>query len=245
MVKLAYLTIDDAPSSDMKKKIEFLRSKGIPAIWFCEGYLLEKMPESVIHAIKKGFVIGNHTYDHPHVSEITLGECFDEIKTTDELIEAVYETAGVKRPAKVFRFPYGDKGGGKEVEKGWPEDRKDFIQAIQDFLRKLGYKQPKFEGIKYDWFLRAGLLRDVDVSWTYDCMEYLARKKEPTFGIIGLKQVLERMDEDVPDGGRGLNFPDSNEIVLTHDHSETADMFVPIIEKLLDKGLKFELPNFK
>ena len=67
---------------------------------------------------------------------------------------------------------------------------------------------------------------------------------DPRFGINGLEDVLERMDEDVLEEGRGLNFADSNEIVLIHDLSETAHLFEPIIEKLLNKGLKFELPEF-
>ena len=35
MRKIAYLTIDDGPSKDMKMKVDYLVSKGIPAIWFC------------------------------------------------------------------------------------------------------------------------------------------------------------------------------------------------------------------
>jgi hypothetical protein len=66
----------------------------------------------------------------------------------------------------------------------------------------------------------------------------------PKFGIRGLEDVLRRMDEDVPEDGRGLNFAGSNEIILIHDLSETAHLFEPIIQKLLDKGLKFEMPEF-
>lgn len=111
-------------------------------------------------------------------------------------------------------------------------------------MKKLGYKQPKFKDINYDWFNEANLLHDVDVYLTYDTMDWAVLMEKPIFGINGLKDVLERIDEDVPEEGRGLNFAGSNEIILLHDLSETAHMFVPIIEKLLDKGLKFELPNF-
>jgi len=245
--KIAYLTIDDSPSNDMKRKINFLLKKRIPAIWFCRGELLEKRQKVVIYAIKKGFIIGNHSYDHPPFSKIPLKECFRQIKVTDELIEAAYEKAGIERPAKLFRFPWLDKGGGFDVKKSgfFPRrENPEHIKAIQDFLKKLGYKQPKFKGINYNWFEEANLLNDVDVYLTYDAMDWVVLMKKPKYGINGLRDVLERMDEDVPEGGRGLNFAGSNEIILLHDLPETAHMFVPIIEKLLEKELKFELPIF-
>ena len=241
--KIAYLTIDDGPSKDMKQKVDFLLSKKVPAIWFSRGDFLEKRPKEAIYAIKKGFIIGNHSYNHPYFSKLPLNKCFKQIEKTDEIIDSLYRQAGKKRQAKVFRFPYGDKGGGENVEKGWPEDKRTFIQAIQNFLKKLGYKQPLFEGIKYKWFNKAGLLNDIDVYWTYDVMEWAI--KEKAFGIDSLRKVFERMDENYPEQGRGLNFAGSNEIILIHDHFETTKIFIPIIKKLITKGIKFDLPKFQ
>jgi|ETNmetMinimDraft_33_1059910.scaffolds.fasta_scaffold01907_6 peptidoglycan/xylan/chitin deacetylase (PgdA/CDA1 family) len=51
--KIAYLTIDDGPSGDFRKKIDYLDSKNIKAILFCVGKELEKFEDSAIYAIKK------------------------------------------------------------------------------------------------------------------------------------------------------------------------------------------------
>ncbi|MBU3905257.1 MAG: polysaccharide deacetylase family protein [Nanoarchaeota archaeon] len=248
--KIAYLTIDDAPSEDMKMKVDFLESKGIKAIWFCRGELLSNKAnqEAVIYAIRKGHIIGNHAFDHPHFSKLSLEECFEQIKKTDELIDSIYEMSEIKRPIKVFRFPYLDKGAGSVVEQGWPEDRKEHIQAIQDFLKRLGYVQPKFEGITYRWFLDAGLLKDVDVQPTYDTHDYSPFQDEPTHGIDSLEKVMERIEEDVPEECRGLNYPDSNEIIMMHDNAFTNrelsnKIFFAIIERLIEKGITFKLPE--
>lgn len=247
--KIAYLTIDDCPSKDMKKKVDFLLGNGIPALWFCRGEFLERRQEAVVYAIKNGFLMGNHSYDHPLFSRIPLEECFKQIELTDELIERAYEKAGIERPAKVFRFPWGDKGGGFDMKEGgfFPKrENPEKIRTVQDFLRKLGYKQPRFKGINYDWFNGAYLSNDIDVYFTFDTMDWvvLVDKYKSKYGINELTGILERMDEDVPEGGKGLNYADSNEIILLHDLSEISHMFVPIMEKLLEKRLKFEMPKF-
>ena len=151
----AYLTIDDAPSKDFRKKINYLIKKNIFAIIFCIGQNIKKNKKDVIYAIKKGFVIGNHSYNHPHFSEIELEECLNQIKKTDKIIEDLYKETEIKRPIKIFRFPYGDKGG---------KNKKN----IQEILKSLSYKQPKFENIKYLYYRFYGLHKDWDVFFTFD-----------------------------------------------------------------------------
>ncbi|MBD3191854.1 MAG: polysaccharide deacetylase family protein [Candidatus Heimdallarchaeota archaeon] len=247
--KIGYLTIDDAPSADFRRKVTVLVTKAIPAIFFCRGDFLEKRPEAVIDAIKQGFVIGNHSYNHPLFSKITLEECFEQIRKTDQIIEELYQKAEVKRPARLFRFPGGDKGGGTNAEQGWPEKHKEHIQAIQDILRKLGYKQPRFKNLSYQWYHDAGLAKDADVYWTYytfdyDVAEYRTSGVKHPFGYYDLGSIIARMDENEPEGCRGLNFKDSNDIILLHDYPGIEDIFIPLIDALLAKGIRFELPIF-
>ncbi len=54
---------------------------------------------------------------------------------------------------------------------------------------------------------------------------------------------LGRMDEDLPEHGRGLNYGGSNEIVMMHAFVP-LEPFKAIIEKMLGKGLRFVLPKF-
>ena len=139
MMKIAYLTVDDCPSSDFKRKVDFLLLKNIPAIFFCIGKLMEKRKKVIIYAIKKGFIIGNHSYSHIPFSKLSLREAKREIKKTDEIIEQLYKGAGIKRPIKVFRFPNLDKGDGN---KNYPfvDWNNPKVKALQEYLRKLGYK---------------------------------------------------------------------------------------------------------
>ncbi len=249
--KVGYLTIDDAPSADFRNKVKHLLSKEIKAIFFCRGDFLVERSEDAIFAIKQGFVLGNHSYDHPNFSEIPLKECFNQIKQTDEILERIYEEAGIRRPAKLFRFPYGDKGSGLDAELGWPDDKDKrlFMQGIQNYLKKQGYAQPVFENISYKWYNDAGLAKDFDVYWTYysrDCevAEYRESGTKSPHGYYHLRTIIDRMDEDVPEGCCGLNFRGSSDIILVHDYPGIEDIFVPLIRAFLNKGIYFKLPIF-
>ncbi len=251
MKQVGYLTIDDAPSADFLNKVKLLTSKEIPALFFCIGQYLEERPDDGIYAIKKGYVLGNHSYSHPRFSELSLNECFQEIKRTDEIIDKIYRDAEVTRPAKLFRFPYGDKGSGTDAELGWPDDKekKLFMRGIQNYLKKHGYEQPIFENISYKWYKNAGLHLDLDIYWTYytfDCAvaEYRSTGTEHPLGYNNLRSILARMDEDEPEGCRGLNYNRSNDIILLHDYPGIEAIFKPLIEALLAKGVYFKLPIF-
>jgi peptidoglycan/xylan/chitin deacetylase (PgdA/CDA1 family) len=245
-MKVVYLTIDDAPSADFKQKADFLCEQRIPAVFFCQGDLLEKNREAALRAIKQGFILGNHSYDHPHFSSLPLDACFEQIQRTDDILNDLYDALGISWRQKFFRFPYGDKGGLKfdEVFEPYEEEGAQRKAAIQNFLRRLGYRQPNFSGITYDYYRRAGLDQDIDWYWTYDVLEWSIFDSNPLYGVDSLEKVLERMEEVVPEAMRGLNTPGSEEIILTHDHVETTQYFETIINRLLAKGLVFKnIPN--
>lgn len=248
MKKKIYLTIDDAPSLDFLAKLDYLKSQKIPAVLFCIGNLLEKRPAMAVQAINAGYLIANHSYTHPHFSGIPLDRCFDEIKKTDIVIEELYKTAKVKRPAKWFRFPYGDKGDKKygktfSLFRFSNQKRKD---KIQKYLRDLGYTQPDFEGVDYKFMTKAGLFEDVDWSWTFDIMEWAMQEKRSTLGIKNIKKVLSRMKSQRPADCRGfLGFEKrwlastSDEIVLFHDQEGTSPYFEMILNELANLPIEF------
>ncbi|MBW2991094.1 polysaccharide deacetylase family protein [Candidatus Woesearchaeota archaeon] len=246
--KTAYLTIDDAPTKGFRKKVDFLLENNIPAIFFCRGKNIKQFEGDLIYSVKKGFVLGNHAYNHKHFSDLTLKECFEEIRKTDELIEEVYKRAGIKRPVKLFRFPYLDKGGHENAEayeKDWLNyTNHEKKQKIQDYLRENGYSQPKFKVITLKWFNNAKLLDDVDVFITFDQMEYWLGRKNAPYGLSEEKAILNRIDEDFPEEGRSLNYEGTTDIILIHDQEHTTNLFFKIIKKYIEKGIKFILPEF-
>ena len=123
----AYLTIDDTPTNDSDRLIDYLVAKNIPAVLYCIGSAytdihlncegIEQNPAPVKRAIEKGFVIGNHTYTHRRSSELPFEEVISEIEKTEKLIDGLYKQAGKTRTHKLMRFPHLDRGCG-----GWVVD---------------------------------------------------------------------------------------------------------------------------
>lgn len=246
MSKIAYITIDDAPSKDMRLKVDYLVEKGIPAIFYCRGDFMEKNINHVIYAIEKDFIIGNHSYSHPYFSELSYAECVEEIAKTEKLIDEAYSKAKLPRKYKIFRFPFGDKGGGKDLLKIYTEKEKIHIDKIQTYLKNEGFQRACFEKITYSNYLQANLENYVDSSWTFDVKDYVLLSKElqKKHSLLKVEDFLRKLDIHDPKNGLGINDQSSNDIVILHDFEECTLVFEPIIEKLISKKLRFELPSF-
>ncbi|NYE09400.1 peptidoglycan/xylan/chitin deacetylase (PgdA/CDA1 family) [Bacillus niacini] len=67
------------------------------------GEQMRNHPDVVKQVADQGHEIGNHTFTHPKLSELSVQDCLKEIEETEKLIE---EMAG--RKPVVFRPPYLD-----------------------------------------------------------------------------------------------------------------------------------------
>ena len=209
---------------------------------FCVGKELEKFEDSAIYAIKKGHIIGNHSYNHSNFSEIGLTEAKNQIEKTDKIINQIYSKAKIKRPINVFRFPYLCNGDKKDYGKtNWGNKH---VKSIQKILKDLGYKQPNFKRINYKWYKKAKLNKCLNVDCTYDSFDWVLNEGEEMHGYHDLPTVLSRIDENVPEGGRGLNNLNSNEIIMMHAWIKNNE-FKALIEKIIKKGIIFKLPHVK
>ena len=204
-----------------------MHQRGIPTIWYCRGDCMEKNLCSVIYAIEKGFWIGNHSYSHPYFSKISLETCREEIHKTEALIDRAYHQAGMKRPNKLFRFPFGDKGGGKNILKEYTQEESERINGLQDLLRNEGFQRAHFEGVTYPYFLKAHLDRDIDAAWTFDTKDFvlLSKASQDKSGLHNIADFEKRMDLNDPENGFGLNEPSSSDIVILHDFEEDNPSF--------------------
>lgn len=232
IMSIAYLTMDDGPSDITRDIIDYLTERGIKPIFFFTGQHIEKKMEEGIYALKKGAIIGNHSYSHPNFEQLTLEQCINEVEKTEELINEIYQHAGVVRKFKLFRFPYGARKF-KESEE------------FQKYLKNQGFCKLDDTRITSEWYDREGLKESVDVLWTYDFTEYRVHNETS----LTYEDLIARIHEKKQESSESLLDEESRHIVLLHDHVETNAIIPRYYQKFLDyvmlHGVTFVEPEFR
>ena len=96
------LTFDDGPDEDYTPKVLDILSKyHVPAAFFLVGLQAESNLPLVKRIYREGHEIGNHTFTHPNMAEVSAGRAKLEMKLTRLLIEAITGHSTV-----MFRAPY-------------------------------------------------------------------------------------------------------------------------------------------
>ncbi|MEW9677842.1 polysaccharide deacetylase family protein [Lentibacillus sp. L22] len=102
--KVVLLTFDDAPDEHALDIAKTLKKLDASAIFFVNGHFL-KSPEKKqelkqIHDM--GFVIGNHTYNHTLLPDVSKEKQKEEIVRVDDMVEKI-----IGEKPKFFRAPNG------------------------------------------------------------------------------------------------------------------------------------------
>lgn len=93
--KIAYLTFDNGYENGYTEKIlDALKKEQVPATFFLTGHYLKSAAPITKRMIKEGHGIGNHSYGHPNMANLSESEMENEWKRFDELL---YQTTGVQR----------------------------------------------------------------------------------------------------------------------------------------------------
>ena len=97
------LTYDDGPSATTPQLLAALRAHRLRATFFNQGDNSLERPELVRAELRAGHWVGNHTFSHPHLTQIGEPAAFQEIASTQWVLRDV-----TGREPTLFRPPYGD-----------------------------------------------------------------------------------------------------------------------------------------
>lgn len=96
------ITFDDGPNPIYTKQVlEVFWKARAKATFFMIGEQIEKNPELVTLVAGEGHEIGNHTFSHTKLSELSQEMCLEEIKKNERIIERLIN----KKPT-IIRPPY-------------------------------------------------------------------------------------------------------------------------------------------
>lgn len=131
--KVIYLTFDCGYENGVTETIlDALQKHQAPAAFFVVGNFLETSPDIIRRMAEEGHIVGNHTYHHPDMSQISTAETFQK-ELSD--VETLYqEITGEKMP-KYYRPPQGK-----------------YSQTNLEMARELGYTTFFWSLAYVDWY---------------------------------------------------------------------------------------------
>lgn len=128
--KVISLTFDEGYENGFTPSVlKTLKEKNVKAVFFLTYDFVERNPELVKQMIDEGHVIGNHTYRHYTLDEVSTEEATKEIVYLHE-----YMKKNFNYEMKYFRFPKGE-----------------FSEATLALVKSLGYKSIFWSFAYADW----------------------------------------------------------------------------------------------
>lgn len=220
--KTLFITIDDAPSDDMPKKLDLLDELGINVCWFVLGDNVAKRRDLLLRALKRGDRLANHSFRHPFFSKISVSKAKKEIFETEKLIQSLYDEAEIVWSKKYFRFPYGDSGLGSSYGKNSNKKWSLKFYRIQKFLKKMGYVNPDWDSIWLEYKkpdmdeATDKIFNNLGCYWSFDVEEWKIAEDYRT-PVAQENQLLLRLDQLANRAGC--------ELLLIHDHNHSSNLF--------------------
>jgi peptidoglycan-N-acetylglucosamine deacetylase len=149
------VTVDDLPAhgellpgvsrADIARGVlRALRNNGVrQAYAFANGTDIGDEPELIEVPkmwLKAGYPVGNHTYSHKNLNEITSEAYIDDIARMDRLLQMLSPVSPLVERRRVFRYPFLEEGGALDKR-----------NAVRKYLFDNQYKIAQVTVDYYDW----------------------------------------------------------------------------------------------
>ncbi|MFM9448810.1 polysaccharide deacetylase family protein [Streptomyces acidiscabies] len=131
------LTFDDGPGGNTQALLGALTANGLRATMFNTGQNAASYPAQVRAQVSAGMWVANHSYTHPHLTQLPQAQVDSELSRTQQAIA----NAGGGTP-RLFRPPYGEtnatvqavaaKYGLRQII--WDVDSQDWNNASTDAI---------------------------------------------------------------------------------------------------------------
>ncbi|MGC5013743.1 polysaccharide deacetylase family protein [Streptosporangium sp. DT93] len=102
-VKCIALTFDDGPGKYADKLLDTFKKYKSKTTFFLEGQYVKSRPAFAKRMVVEGHEIGNHSYTHPHLRELSEDRIREELTSTQDIVKKVTG----KYPTTI-RPPYGE-----------------------------------------------------------------------------------------------------------------------------------------
>lgn len=94
----------DWGEAEIPKILKILEETNVKATFYLTGRWSDKFPELVKQISSEGHEIGNHSYSHPHVDNLSISKNIAQIKKAED---SILKNTGQK--PRLYAPPYGEK----------------------------------------------------------------------------------------------------------------------------------------
>jgi len=189
------LTFDDGPHPELTPQLlDILRQQGVRATFYVVGRNVDAYPEIARRIVAEGHEIANHTYNHPHLTQVGAARLDSEITKTTESIQR----ATGRRPTNM-RPPYGSINA--RVEQALLG--KHGLDVIMWSVDPLDWKRPGAEVVRQrlvEGATPGGILLAHDIHpGTIEAMAgTIGDLKAKGYGFATVSQLLALQDRPAP-----------------------------------------------
>lgn len=129
--KIIYLTFDEGYEykNQTAKILDILKKKQVKAVFFVTLSYVKENPKLVKRMIKEGHAVGNHTVNHPEMTDVSLKRAYKEIKELHDYMLQKYNYS-----MSLFRFPCGT-----------------YNHQLLEMVNQMGYKSVFWNFAYEDW----------------------------------------------------------------------------------------------
>jgi peptidoglycan/xylan/chitin deacetylase (PgdA/CDA1 family) len=149
------LTYDDGPSETAPQLLAALRANRVRATFFNQGNNSLTRPDMVRAELRAGMWVGNHTFSHPHLTQIGEPAAFQEIASTQWVLRDI-----TGREPTLFRPPFGETDEQVRADEArigllevlWTVDSRDWAGAsVEEIAAAARTLQPGGIILMHDW----------------------------------------------------------------------------------------------
>ncbi|APJ02577.1 polysaccharide deacetylase family protein [Silvanigrella aquatica] len=226
------ITIDDLPAAGpdipfmtrqevSDKLIKTLKEKKVPEVYgFANGTLLynTEMQKKILTDWKKaGYLIGNHTFAHLNLKNVSAEEYIKDIERNESVL---IDHASSVSELKVFRYPYLMEG-----------ENLDKRYSVRSYFKNRNYKIAQVSIDSSDWDFNEAYLR---------CKKLNLKEKENELVEKYIKNIVEvlKYNEALSKYIYGQNRK-TPQVLLLHFNSLNANYLGLVLDKINKMNVKF------
>lgn len=189
LVPCMAVTLDDGPSPLTPGFLDVLRDHQAAATFYMLGQEAQAYPDMVRRVAAEGHMVGNHTWNHPHLTKVPPATVTDQISRTGTVLR---ELSG--QPVETFRPPGGMIDDAVLALVGmpaimWSVDTRDWAQPGDDELRRYAIDEPAVGSIL--------LMHDIQPVSSRVFPDVIAGLSDRGFALVTIDQLF---DGAVPGG---------------------------------------------